>query len=631
MSNCCNNAKPPKVYNLELTKFKGLDYQNNPVQVHPSRSPLAPNMTINQSGFPTKRKGYEKIIELTGLCINGIHVLVTSTGTKTIIHAGTKLYSWDKSTDTTAEILTGVNNARSVSFQKDNKLYILDGLKYRVYYLDGSTWTFKDVSELAYIPTTIISRNPEGGGTVFEAVNMIGAKRKNSFLGKDNVTTYKLDSVAIDATTVAARILDSNGDWQDKTEGTDFTVNRTLGEVNFTTSPNASPVTGMDNVEITFAKTNLETLGYINRCVTFDIYTIGTGEYIFLTGDSQRRNIDYRSYVNDPTYFPDNNYSIIGQDNTEIMTYIKIGNSQAIIKESNNQDVTIYLRTANTDSNGLAVFPITQGIATSGAISRYCTVNLNEDKLFLAEEGVLSLNSTLISSIMTQNRSFYVNPHLTKQTNLKNAVAITYKDKLYVAVNGHCYVADSRQKEFNKYANTESYQYEWMHWSNIPANVWHSDDNALYFGTTDGKIMRFFADDESGLASTFTDDGVAINAFWDTPYFDMNSITNYKTLKGLWLMLQPYARTSCKVFYKVKSRIAEEDSPVILHADIFSFSDLDFTRLTFNTDISPNVIFYRKKERKFMTIQFRFQNDLIEPFGLYKVQIQYLMLSRYRN
>lgn len=631
MNKCCDSAKAPKVYNLELSKFKGVDYQNNPTQVEPSRSPLAPNMTINQSGFPTKRKGYAKIIELTGLCINGIHELVTSTGTKTIIHAGTKFYSWDKSDDTTAEILTGVNNAKSVSFQKDNKLYILDGLKYRVYYLSGASWIFKDVSEIAFVPTTIISRNPEGGGTIFQAVNMIGAKRKNSFLGKDSVTKYKLDSTAIDSDTVVAKILDSNGDWQTKTEGTDFTVNRTLGEVTFSTAPNASPITGMDNVEIEFAKKNLDTLGCINRCVIFDIYTIGTGEYIFLTGDSQKPNIDYRSYVNDPTYFPDLNYSIIGQDNTEIMAYIKMGNSQAIIKESNNQDVTIYLRTAGTDGNGKAVFPITQGIATSGAISRYCTVNLNEDKLFLAEEGILALHSSLISSIMTQNRSFYVNPHLTKQPNLKNAVAIAYKDKLYVAVNGHCYVADSRQKEFNKYANTESFQYEWVHWTNIYANVWHSDENALYFGTTDGKIMRFYADDESGLQSTFTDNGVAINAFWDTPYFDMNTITNYKTLKGLWLMLQPYARTSCKVFYKVKSRITEEDSPEIRHADIFSFDDLDFTRLTFSTDISPSVIFYRKKERKFILIQFRFQNDLIEPFGLYKAQIQYIMLGRNRS
>ena len=623
-----NFGSPPKTAMLSMSKFKGVDYQNNPVQVDISRSPLAPNMTINQTGFPQKRKGYECVLTAPGR-INGIHDIRTESFNITLVHAGTGLYTWNRTDDTLGTaITTQMNDARSMSFQKDDTLYIVDGLKFRAYRLKEGVWELKDVSEIAFVPTTVISRNPDGtGGTSFQKVNMLSKKRINSFLGKADVKVYMLDVKLLDADAVKARILGSNGEWADMAEGSGFTVDRTLGRITFDAAPGASPVTGMDNVEIEFSKTNADYLSAINRCTFFDIFTIGAGDYLFLSGNDAKRNYDYRSAVSNPTYFPDMNYSVIGQDNTAIVNYVKIGSYQAIVKESNGQDVTIYLRTASTDATGAAAFPIMQGIATSGAVSRYANVNLNEDKLFLTSEGVVALTSTVFTSIMTQNRSFYVNPHLTAQGGLKDAVATVYEGKMYVAVNGNCYVADSRQKGYNKNANTEAFQYEWMHWTNIHARIWYSD-NALYFGTDEGKIMRFFAEDGSGAADTYMDDNVIVKAFWDTPYLDFGTIAKYKTLKGMWVMLQPYSRTSCKVYYKTRGRISEVDSPEIRHADIFSFEDLDFTRLTFNTDIAPNVIFYGRKEKKFILIQFRFENDLQEPFGFYKAEMQYQITSK---
>ena len=89
---------------------------------------------------------------------------------------------------------------------------------------------------------------------------------------------------------------------------------------------------------------------------------------------------------------------------------------------------------------------------------------------------------------MSQGRSYYIEPHLL-QRNIAEAVAIELEGRYLLAVDGYVYVADSRLKEFNKYSGTESYQYEWTLWDNMPVRVWHKDRDYLYFGTADGKII----------------------------------------------------------------------------------------------------------------------------------------------
>ena len=49
-------------------------------------------------------------------------------------------------------------------FDDTGKIYILTGKEFLCY--DGET--VKAVSEDAYIPTILISRNPTGGGTLYE-------------------------------------------------------------------------------------------------------------------------------------------------------------------------------------------------------------------------------------------------------------------------------------------------------------------------------------------------------------------------------------------------------------------------------------------------------------------------------
>ena len=73
------------------------------------------------------------------------------------------------------------NNARSRSWQFDDKVYIVDGKKLLVW--DGSE--VKPASEIAKIPTVTIAKSPNGGGTSYEDLNLIQSGFTELFAGTE--------------------------------------------------------------------------------------------------------------------------------------------------------------------------------------------------------------------------------------------------------------------------------------------------------------------------------------------------------------------------------------------------------------------------------------------------------------
>lgn len=617
-----NLGSPPKLMSMTLEHFKGVDYQNNPVTMDTGRSPSAPNMIIDRSGYPQKRTGYRKILD-AGQRINGIHTLKVGDTVKKLIHHGTILSLWNAD-NTLTNVYLDLKDERSTSFQKDKRLYILDGKAFLVYGEFDGAFSCKRVDSIAETSVVFIARKPTGGGVKYEGINMISDSRTYSFLGTATDTAYTLDTDITEV--VKVEKLNTNGDW-DVVDASSYTVNNTTGVVTFTAAPGVSPTTGADNIKIEFKKPNAEYKAMINKCTIANIFTVGAGDYIFLTGNDSHPNRDWRSKVNDPTVFSDLSYSTIGQDNTDIMAYVNLNGEQAIIKESNNQDVSIYIRSANVAENGTVSFPIKQGIASSGCVSKYCTTNLRDDNLFLSEDGVTSLNTSLVSQTSSHNRSYYVNPDLTKK-NLRNAVAIVFDSKYYLAVDNQVYIADSRQKEYNRNDFSDSFIYEWCHWTDIPVRIWHNNDGILSFADNLGGLFEFQQANEYATGDVYKDEDRPVHAHWDTPFMDFGTISNYKTLKNMHMVLQPNIRTSVDISFKGKD---SGSVPLTRYADMFDWNNIDFNRFSFISDGSPLVIPLNHKVKKFTLLQIRFANGLNEPFGLYKAQVSYTVNGKYKG
>lgn len=58
---------------------------------------------------------------------------------------------------------------------------------------------------------------------------------------------------------------------------------------------------------------------------------------------------------------------------------------------------------------------------------------------------------------------------------------------------------------------------------------------------------------------------------------------------------------------------------------------LTLTVFTFNTDDSPMVVATNLPLRRFMQVQFRFENEKAEAFGFYGFEVQYILQGRYRK
>lgn len=635
-----NVPASPKVYTVKLENFRGVDFANNATQVENFRSPDAENIISDLAGKPVKRTGYETLAEF-GARINGIFRLATEDTEKFIVHAGTKLYEWARTNGefatTGTQIYADMNNQRSVAFQNDKKLYLLDGKTYLCYGEFDGAFAVKKVSEIATVPVVVISRNPDGkGGTEKKQLNVLTQKRTYSFFGTADAKEYHLaaSDVKLKADKVTAKVMKGDGTWADKAETTDFTVDRTKGIITFKTAPGVSPSGSADNVEITFvADTDYKyTTEIINKCTIAVQYGYrGSTDRVFVSGNPEVKNFHYWSAVNDPCYFEAYNYASLGQDSSAILGYSLVGDALAVHKEDNEQDQTIFLVTGSYSMDTGYSFAISGSVAGVGAISKYAFARMGTEPLFLSRQGVFSLTTQYMTAEKyAQNRSYYIDPRLTKEPDLSEAVAKEYNGNYYLCVNGHVYMADGRQETYAKNAPQNKYQYEWYYLTNIDARVWWEYAGRLYFGDGDGKVKRFkLAEEDQAIHPTYCDDDMPIRAYWDTPILTMNSLSHYKTLKGFWVMEAPFRRSSIQIFYKQKGDLQVKKHSTM---DIFDFNNIDFTRFTFVTDDSPAIVPTNAKAKKFMLIQFRVENgELNEGFGFYEMEASYVMGGKYKG
>lgn len=629
----------PAIQHFSISRFTGVDFANNPTQVKEFRSPNAQNIMSNLAGKPVKRTGYKSTGRFPER-INAIYRLVTDTAEKIIVHSGNSLYEWNMKTGEQKLLRAGLNDERSSAFRFAQKLYILDGKTYLVYGEFEETFMIQPVKDVAYVPTTTVLAHPDGtGGKSMEKANLLTPKRSNSFLvNKDNAsaTIFQLDGKELGAGSVTAKVLQSDASWKEYTEGNGITVDRAAGKVTFTTAPGQTPVTGRENVMITFYGKDSENYGKIDGCTIFHHYgSNGATDHTFFSGNCKFKNMDWWSAPDDPTYIPDTNYAALGQDSSAIMGYSRMGNYQLVHKEDNDQDQTIFIRTGSLESDpstgiNTIVFPVTGGVPGIGAVSKYAFGTMDTEPVFLSKQGVYAVTNTdVFGDKYAQGRSYYIDPRLIRELNLEQAISINFEGYYYLAVNGKVYMADSRQKSYEKNKPQSTYQYEWYYFTNMPVRVWWEHDDHLYFGTADGNIMKLYKEAEhSATNNIYHDNGAVIEAVWDTPIFSFDTISKYKTLKGLWVMTAPYVRSSIEVYYRAKGSLQMVKSETL---DIFDWWDIDFTRFTFITDDSPKIVATNTKLKKFMLVQFRFQNVAKEGFGFYEAEVQYTKGGRYKG
>lgn len=607
--------KSPARNTLIIDEFLGADFTNSPANIDDNKSPNCVNMIRNVPGNVRKRMGYslEKAYTDEVNAINGYHY--RHGDAEALVHVGTSIYKGDTA------LYASANNAISHSWQFNESLYIIDGLKLLKY--DGTT--VEPVEDNAYIPTLTIAKAPNGGGTPYEDFNLLCKGFTELFNGTESDTQYHMTFRDLDETTVTVQVLDSNGDWQDKTEETDFTVDRTNGIITFTTAPGVSPITGEDNVSITAYRTVDGYSDRINKCSIGTRFGVnGAFDRLFIAGNPDYINYDWYSQQWDATYFPDTGYSNLGSSASAIVGYSIISNYLATHKDEMEQDLSIILREGDlVDSK--PSFKIINTLQGAGAISKNSFNYLSTEPVFLTRSGIYAVTAQDITGEKyAQNRSFYLDGKLLKEDIelLKNSFSIIYNDMYLLAVGSHVYILDGLQPiRTDKNMPYSTRQYVGFYCDNIPARCMWEYENELYFGTNDGKIYKFFNDKEAVIS--YSDNGEPITACWETADLDGKLFYKNKTFRFLSVKLASAIATSLKIFAQKQGiwTFVKEDSTT---GRYFSYQNLIYSKFTYSCNATQRVFSTKLSVKKVDKARFKFENsELNEPFGLFSIALEY--------
>lgn len=609
----------PDIHTLSIKDLRGVDFTSSVVSE--KRSCYSLNMIRDTPGSVRKRMGY-RTLRTYSAQINGIHFM----GDELLIHSGTVLY---KDSDQSV-LYSGMANTRSWSLRFDGKLYLWDGAQYLVCGNTGSAGTLevRTVESIAYVPRVTIGRAPNGGGQSYDAVNMLSKKRTDSFLGTAGATVYQLSFTNLDAEPVTAQVRNASGEWIDKAEGTDFSVNRTTGAVTFTSAPGTSPVEGEDNVRITCSVTNAEYQGRINKCRFSIAYGVeAASDRIFMSGNADRKNYIYYSQINDPTYMGDLWYCVLGQEHSPVTGFSIIDRQLAVHKLDDDNERNIFLIYGTLSEESDPEFRITNIIQGRGAISPF-TFGYVKEPIFLTQLGIYATTPLEYNSERyVQNRSYFINKPLLEETALSDAHACVHKDFYLLAVGGKVYVLDSLVTTQDKTMRS-NYYYEAFVWDNVPARVIYSNDNRLLFGDAQGKLYEFYSDAES--ISSYNDDGEAIEARWDID-FSGNHFYLKKRAKFISVRMAAAPATSVDIYCRVRG-VWQLIGQSLAKARYLSFAQLTFSKFSFSSDTNPRTIGKKIKVKKVDAVRFSFRNkEKNEPFGIYELALEFAESGYYKR
>lgn len=540
--------------------FKGVDFTDNEVGL--KRSPDSLNMWKNYSklGKCIETRPDIALVETYDNTIFGLFFYKVGNTEMMLVHCGTTLYKVVNGVRET--LYTGLNPRRSDAFIYNNIWYFKDGINYLKY--DGET-----IGEVVgYIPTTSISRSPNGGGTVYEDVNMLTGIRKNTFVGDGKSTEYYLDAIEID--TDFQPIVLVNGE-----QVTDFTVDTTKGMIKFTTAPVEPLTTGQDNVTITFRRTVQGYRDRINKCTLLQVFD----NRVFFSGNQDYPNTVWHCSLNDPSYCSDLDYYNEGLDLSPVKGMVAGNNALWVFKEPSQANTTVFYHNPTIDSAYGKVYPSTHSSISTGCIGG--AINFNDDICFFSDRGMEAINGDVTTEQVIAHRSSLVDSKLLSETNYKDMILEEWEGYLLVIIDNKVYLADSRGDE-------QSTKYEWFVWD-LGKNITCTrvKDGVLYLCTNDGIYTL-----------TDTSDTRNVSAYWTTPLDEFN--------------YPHYMKTTNK-----RGCVTDINGTSVTIA--VRTNDTEFEDLVTHTNISSYVV-NRIKKKKWKAIQLRFSSN--EPFELYSSTLE---------
>ena len=581
-----------------ITKFLGLNLSDTgDTQIELGESGNMTNFYITDDYKLRKAHGYKTFHDFE-TPVKGMFSTKIGNTQYLLVAAGGKLYkflqsqlddeeNWD---NITATEIGSITNTDASFFEFDNKIYILSGGYYK---WDGTNFGAVE----GYIPTVFINTPPAGGGTIYDEINMLTPKKKQTFNGDGTSATYQLaqkDITSVISVTVGGVT---------KTVSTDYTVNTTNGTVTFTAGN--IPISGYDNVEITWSKDD----GDRDIIEGMKFGTVFGGDVdtrVFLYGNPNCKNRVYFSgtafdgdiAVPSVEYFPATAQADIGPSNFAVTDLTR--QYDRLIATTNKPEA--YYLTLSTEQ-----LQITLG--GGGTTTRYVpsvkTLPLNEAHGNIA----MGQGRVLMNYPVTFEDSGIIMWKATNVRDEKNAENISTKIKKDldgISISG---IKTLDLQEYNQlwfiYGNRAwIYNYVNKTYSRLRFPV--SMDNIVslngnvYMSTTDGKVVKF-----SRNFNTYDEE--TIDAYWEMNFADFGVPYLRKTMTRLWVQMQPSNWASAEISF-ISNRAESQITKYIEYKKQW-FDEVHFGDWHFTASINPQPFRLKLKAKKFTNLKLTIKNE----------------------
>ena len=498
-----------------------------------------------------------------------------------------------------------LTDAPTQFFGFDDKVYMLNGTEYK--YWDGST--FGDVA--GYVPKIYIATVPSSGaGVEYESLNLLTGSKRLTYDG-DGTATYTLPETAIDSVDYVYV------DGVLKTVTTHYTVNLTTGVVTFTAGN--YPSTGLDNVEIYYTKGSGTRSTVVKNRFPF-LFGTASDTRVFMYGNPTSQNVRINSSLADGVpsaeYFTSTNIDQIGSSAYPI-TSMERQQSIMLIHKTNE---TYYSYYDSVDLDGITTvtFPAPIINDSRGNLPMGQGQVLNNDP-FTIDNQFIKWSPT---ETKDERNMSNMGERIQKDLDLVNLEDMLTVDKqnsseMWMSNGKKVWIYKYDLKYYRK-LGSGSYKTVYGTFSRLlledEPTCWMYLDGYLYFGTTNGEIMKI---DESYL----TFNGTAIDSYWEMNMYDFGGAYLYKTLNKSWITLaaQPNVRVSLQYITDKNAY----STPYEVTYNLITFDDVDFADFSFYTNYNPQTFYLRLKAKKFKYLKLRIDNNsATETFSLLSLTLQ---------
>ena len=225
----------------------------------------------------------------------------------------------------------------------------------------------------------------------------------------------------------------------------------------------------------------------------------GNPNRMFFSGGDNR--ILYSEYRN-PLYIGSQNTITLGS--TPITGWIKgTETSLYVFKKYSRQEENLYViegELVTSEENkynvdeGEVVFRNHGYSLPESCVNQDCACSLANDVLVVSDDGVygITLSANVASTERFARSRAEQIKNLLAEHDLTKAKCVVWDNKMFLAVDGLVFVADARFRASFDGDMSDTFNYEWWLWDNIPLKYWLVIQNKLCFVTEDNRLCCFY-------------------------------------------------------------------------------------------------------------------------------------------